>query len=273
MAISFPRLRRWLRFARFTDSFWILCRTHIGVTLEDIGETIGSNSGTRKKPNRVQLEIQPLEERAFPGQTVGMLGWGMIGTGLSLIDRSLSQPPSIQRLGSLDADGAEKSHVSGYGEEASKSSSSSGNSPLPSGERVGVTGTSTSESSLSSSPSVPVSPSSPSPDPAAPNAAAYPFFDPLTDPFVDVLSGESLRASRPSASPTTARHRNFPATATAAAMAAVVAVVRSRLAPIPARHSCRPTPPSTSTAPRKLRSPRPAAPRRVRPHLSSRAPR
>jgi hypothetical protein len=94
-AISFPRLRRWLRFARFTDSF-SLYRTHIAVTLEDIGESIGSNSGTRKKPNRVQLEIQPLEERAFPGQTVGMLGWGMIGTGLSLIDRSLAQPPTLQ---------------------------------------------------------------------------------------------------------------------------------------------------------------------------------
>jgi hypothetical protein len=60
-----------------------------------------------------------------------------------------------------------------------------------------VRGTSPSESSLSSSPPLPVSPS--------PDASLTPdsrfltpaFPDPLADPFVDVLSGESLRAKPP----------------------------------------------------------------------------
>jgi hypothetical protein len=53
--------------------------------------------------------------------------------------------------------------------------------PLPLGESDGVRGNAMAGS----------------PDPTAPKAAAYPFSDPLADPFVDVLSGESLRAKPP----------------------------------------------------------------------------
>src|SRR6266851_9110467 len=110
---SFPRLRQWRRCVRFCDSLLVLCRVHVGVTLENLSEALGptaSSGRSRKKPRPVQLEIQPLEERSFPGQTVGMLGWGLIGTGLSLIDRSLAEPPSIQGRGLGDLGATTRSH-------------------------------------------------------------------------------------------------------------------------------------------------------------------
>ena len=123
-----------------------------------------------------------------------MLGWGMIGTGLSLLDRSLAQPPTIKAQGSLDAE-AQGSHVAGYGEEAPTHWSSGASDTLDTQAALRATA-SHSEVGLDTTALPAVSGAHVgvgSPDPTAANAGADPFSDVLADPFVDVLSGESLR--------------------------------------------------------------------------------
>jgi hypothetical protein len=197
-AISFPRLRQWRRYVRFCDSLLVLCRVHVGVALENLSETLGptaSSGRSRKKPRPVQLEINALEERAFPGQTVGMLGWGLIGTGLSLIDRSLAEPPSIQGrgLGDLgDATGKSALHSRTTDSAPGASATRIDWAPLDadaarfSGERAPA----------SLSPPLPVSPSR-SPDSTTPGAAEQPFANVLAGPLFDALSGDPLRGPKP----------------------------------------------------------------------------
>jgi hypothetical protein len=48
----------------------------------------------RKKARRVQLEIEPLDFRFYPGQTCSAASWGLVGIGVGFIDRVLSGAPS-----------------------------------------------------------------------------------------------------------------------------------------------------------------------------------
>ena len=69
-AMSFPRLRHWHRLARFADSLWILCRTHVGVTLDDIGEAIGPTTSSRAARSRARSSwrFNPLKKGPSPGK-------------------------------------------------------------------------------------------------------------------------------------------------------------------------------------------------------------
>jgi YD repeat-containing protein len=199
-AISFPRLRQWRRCIRFCDSLLVLCRVHVGVALENLGEALGptaSSSRSRKKPRPVQLEIHPLEERAFPGQTVGMLGWGLIGTGLSLIDRSLAEPPSIQGRGLGDLGGTTGSHRVILTNDPPHSSGQSANfgSSTSDDARRGASINQTQTSAGAETSGIMAG----SPDPSTPGGAEDPFANALAGPLIDALSGEPLRGPKPPA--------------------------------------------------------------------------
>jgi hypothetical protein len=90
-AIVLPRLQTWKRVVRYWDSIWALSWAHISVTLENASESLGpTQTSSRRKSRPVQLAIDVLEPRFFPGQTAGVLGWGLVGTGLGLVDRALA---------------------------------------------------------------------------------------------------------------------------------------------------------------------------------------
>jgi RHS repeat-associated protein len=181
--------RRLASFGRYLATLW---DSHVTTPWQAVSEALlGEDAPARRpKPNAVQLEIDRLEERYFPGQTAGMLGWGLIGTGLAFLDRDLLAPPQV---GGLGAEG-------------------------PASRRPPRTDISTSSETA---PSVPAwqktLPAVGSGDPSATHAesttrgdataaqasepstatTAEPFADPLAGPLVDALTGELLRPKPP----------------------------------------------------------------------------
>jgi RHS repeat-associated protein len=134
-----------------------------------------------------------------------MLGWGLIGTGLSLIDRSLAQPPSVQGRGLADAAAGKSRLIQTGGTpplshgSADIGRTSSGGAASHSATLVnwtapsGGTGTSRTPTVAAGAPKNVVAGS---PDPAAPGADANPLADPFVDPLVDAM-GQSVRPKPP----------------------------------------------------------------------------
>jgi RHS repeat-associated protein len=211
-AISLPRLQTWKRVVRYWDSIWALSWAHISVTLENASEALGpTQSSSRRKSRPVQLAIDVLEPRFFPGQTTGVLGWGLVGTGLGLVDRALA--------GSLSpAGGASSSSLPpgggglGWG----------GDSDPAHPHTIRIAKLTPDDRARSATLGSPVSFDisawnnaqivgqqyfASQPDPGAVNdhfsmstgLAAEALADPLVDPLVDVLTGASMKPKPPPA--------------------------------------------------------------------------
>jgi RHS repeat-associated protein len=99
------RLALWLRLIRFWDGgfrFSDLPGGASGALRAGPGPS-RSNQAPWQGHQSARLLLEPLEERSHPGQTAGVLGLGIMGTGLGLVDRELapqapaSSQPTLMR--------------------------------------------------------------------------------------------------------------------------------------------------------------------------------
>src|SRR6516165_5266829 len=210
-AISLPRLQTWKRVVRYWDSIWALSWAHISVTLENASESLGpTQTSSRRKSRPVQLAIDVLEPRFFPGQTAGVLGWGLVGTGLGLVDRALASslaPDGGTSASSLPPGGGGL----GWGGENDPAHPHTIRIAKLSPDNRARSSTLGSPASFDISawnaPIVGQQHFAAQPDPGAVNDhfsmstgfAAEALGDPLVDPLVDVLTGASMKPKPPPA--------------------------------------------------------------------------
>src|SRR6516165_4318858 len=199
-AISLPRLQTWKRVVRYWDSIWALSWAHISVTLENASESLGpTQTSSRRKSRPVQLAIDVLEPRFFPGQTAGVLGWGLVGTGLGLVDRALasSLAPDGGRLGWGGENDPAHPHTIRIAKLSPDNRARSSTLGSPASFDI----------SAWNAPIVGQQHFAAQPDPGAVNDhfsmstgfAAEDLGDPLVDPLVDVLTGASMKPKPPPA--------------------------------------------------------------------------
>jgi len=91
------RLPRWLRLARLWDSvdLWTLLAGTAWDALTGLLPFEEAGEKKRRQAPTEKPEIVALEPRFFPGQTAGMLGVGVVGTGLTLLDREIVRSQTV----------------------------------------------------------------------------------------------------------------------------------------------------------------------------------
>ena len=179
------RLGRWRRLVQYWDTAAAAWQAQVACGWINLLERLPLRESGRQsnKPHAVQLELDPLEARFFPGQTAGVagaLGWSLTEAGLARVDQAVvrsTEPAPLRHSARL------WSHADSVGAGDLLAFSRPNIFWSPETARLPSTDSTVAAHQVSLQ--------------GAPDTGRTIAPDPLADPFVDVLTGESMRPKPP----------------------------------------------------------------------------